>query len=125
VALAVERPAEPVVVDCDRRRLELALANLLDNGLKFTPTGGRVALGVEALDEGARLWVADDGPGIPAEEQARIFERFTRGGAAAGTEGVGLGLAIVRGVVRAHGGEVWVESEPGVGSRFCIELPAR
>jgi signal transduction histidine kinase len=125
VTLLLETPPSPLALHCDRARIELALANLLDNGLKFTPSDGQVEIGAEQGSEGegvVRLWVRDSGPGIDPADQPRIFERFYRGRGSR-AQGSGLGLAIVRSVVDAHGGQVSVESEPGVGSRFVIELP--
>jgi signal transduction histidine kinase len=122
ISLALQLPANPLSLRCDRARIELALSNLLDNALKFTPRGGSVEVGAEAVDEGVRFWVQDDGPGIDPVDQPHIFKRFYRGqGSRVG--GSGLGLAIVQSVVQAHGGRVWVESEPGAGSRFVMELP--
>ena len=122
ISLALRLPAAPLSLRCDRARIEVALSNLLDNALKFTPRGGSVEVGAEAAGESVRFWVQDDGPGIDPVDKAHIFERFYRGqGGRAG--GSGLGLAIVHSVVQAHGGRVWVESEPGAGSRFVMELP--
>jgi signal transduction histidine kinase len=125
VTLSIKEPPAPLEVTCDRARIELALSNLLDNGLKFTPSGGRVEIGAEqagADENGVRLWVQDSGPGIPSADQPRIFERFYRGEETR-DQGSGLGLAIVRSIVQAHGGHITVDSKPGAGSRFIIELP--
>ncbi len=120
--LVVMPPAEPLEVRCDRSRIEMALSNLLQNAFKFTPAGGRVELYCEAGEGLVRWSVSDTGVGIPPEDLPHIFERFYRG-PNPGVDGSGLGLAIVRSVVRAHGGKVWAESEPGLGSKFIIELP--
>jgi two-component system OmpR family sensor kinase len=122
ITLLAKEPAAPLEVRCDRARIEVALSNLLDNALKFTPTGGQVEVGAERASEIVRLWVQDSGPGITPADQEHIFERFYRGEADQ-VEGLGLGLAIVRSIVQAQGGQVTVESELGAGSRFMIELP--
>jgi signal transduction histidine kinase len=121
IDLTVRPPACPVAVRCDRARMELAVSNLLDNALKFTPAGGRVEIGADGRDDVVRLWVRDSGPGIEPEDLPRIFERFYRG--QGDGQGSGLGLAIVQSIVQAHGGQIWVEGEPGAGSLFSIHLP--
>lgn len=123
IALSVNRPASPVDVRCDRAQIEMALSNLLDNALKFTPPGGRVDVGVDQAGETVRWWVQDTGPGVDPDDRPHLFERFYQGRASRASTGSGLGLAIVHSIVQAQRGRVTVESEPGSGSRFLIELP--
>jgi two-component system phosphate regulon sensor histidine kinase PhoR len=111
----------------DAERLRQALSNLVDNAIKYGRTDGRVVVTGRTLEgDRVELSVRDDGPGIPAESIARIFERFYRADKARSREqgGTGLGLAIVKNVVQAHGGEVRVESTPGAGAEFFLTLPA-
>ena len=122
IELVVTVPTEPAEVNCDRARFEMALSNLLQNALKFTPLGGRVELRAEVEESRVRWTVEDNGPGIPLEDQPHIFERFYRG-VNPGPEGSGLGLAIVQSIAEAHHGSVRLESQPGLGSRFTLEIP--
>lgn len=122
ISLSVQEPIPQVKLRCDRARMESALCNLLDNAIKFTPSGGNVDIGAEQAEETLRLWVSDDGPGVSPDDLPHIFERFYRGHASP-AEGSGLGLAIVQSVVQAHDGCVTVESQLDEGSRFVIELP--
>jgi signal transduction histidine kinase len=118
-------PEGAVPIDGDREALAQALWNLLDNAVKYS--GDSRAVGVEVEDRGDRIAirVRDQGLGIPAADIRRIFEKFARGSnaAAAGVKGTGIGLAMVRHIVDAHGGRVSLESRPGGGSTFTIELP--
>jgi signal transduction histidine kinase len=128
-ALAVEKgiqlnlhfPDPGTLVNCDPVRIELALSNLLDNAIKYTQAGGIVEMGSEKSGGKVRIWVKDSGSGVSPEDQEHIFDRFYRGQNARGS-GSGLGLSIVASVVQAHGGRVWCVSDPGLGSRFVIEL---
>jgi two-component system phosphate regulon sensor histidine kinase PhoR len=110
----------------DRRAVEQILSNLLDNALKYSEPGKRIDVRVQADGAAVRIDVADQGPGIPDADRARIFERFYRVDRGRSREqgGTGLGLAIVKHLVQASGGEVWVESTPGQGSTFRFTLPA-
>lgn len=122
VDLTMTLPDDPLTVRCDRARLVLALSNLVDNAVKFTPPGGQVQVGATHDTAGnVQLWVQDTGPGIDPADLPHIFERFYRG---RGTEaaGSGLGLAIAQSIVQAHGGNLTVQSTPGTGSRFSIQL---
>jgi signal transduction histidine kinase len=113
-------------LDVDGRAMQQALVNLMDNAIKHSPKGAVINVGFECDGSLARLWVEDHGPGIPPEEHEKIFERFYRLGSELRreTQGVGIGLSIVRHIVEAHGGKVTVRSSVGQGSRFTIELPA-
>jgi NtrC-family two-component system sensor histidine kinase KinB len=125
--VAVEvRAAEPLPgVEVDPERLGLALGNLLDNAVTYTPAGGTVALSAAAIPGGrVELSVSDTGVGIPAEHLPHVFERFFRVPGQSAPAGTGLGLAIVKEVVTAHGGTVACESEPGRGTTFRVTLPA-
>jgi signal transduction histidine kinase len=122
IALSIQTPVPSMEIHCDRTRIELALSDLLDNAHKFTPAGGQIEIGSERAGDAVRLWVQDNGPGIHPDDLPHIFERFYRGEGAA-TDGAGLGLAIVQGVVQAHDGHLSVQSELGRGSLFVIELP--
>lgn len=122
---------ESLVVDCDEARVSQVIENLLDNALKFSPSGSTMLVRVASSPangarEEARLMVSDEGPGVPDDDKAAIFERFTQSGQPAGSAGgVGLGLAICREIVAAHDGRIAVEDRTGGGSTFLVALPAR
>jgi two-component system phosphate regulon sensor histidine kinase PhoR len=115
------------VVEADGHALQRVLVNLLDNAIKHSPEGSAVVVGLEFEAQRVLLWVEDDGPGIPRAEQERIFEKFYRIGSELRrqTQGVGLGLSIVKHLAEVHGGRVLVHSNLGEGSRFTVELPLR
>lgn len=109
----------------DRERIHQVLFNLLDNAVRFTPTGGTVTVSATREGLACAVRVADTGPGIAPEHLPRLFERFYRVDAARAREGggTGIGLAIARSVVEAHGGRIWATSRPGEGSEFTFVLP--
>ncbi|MDP2703227.1 MAG: ATP-binding protein [Candidatus Rokubacteria bacterium] len=116
---------EPAAVLGDAGALRRALGNLVDNAIKYTPAGGKVELSLVAGEGQARVVVRDTGIGIDPADAARIFDPFVRLDAARSRDagGAGLGLALVRAIVDAHGGAIAVDSTPGAGSRFTIRLP--
>jgi len=108
----------------DERRIRQVIFNLLSNAVKFTPAGGEVSISAARVDGEIRISVRDTGPGIPSEDQERIFEEFQQ--AEAGKEqheGTGLGLALSKRLVELHDGRIWVDSKPGNGSTFTFTLP--
>lgn len=115
----------PVTAWADRDRIAQVLHNLLANALRYTDAGGTIRITAAQIGSAAQVEVADTGPGIPADELYRIFERFHRvdRSRSRATGGAGLGLAIVKHLVEAHGGRVWVSSRPGEGSTFGFALP--
>jgi signal transduction histidine kinase len=121
--IALERDLAPVDVLADPGRLHQVITNLLTNAVKFTPAGGRVSIQAGPDEAGAALHVTDTGPGIPAVELPRIFDRFWRGRGAAHVSGSGIGLAVAAELARAHGGTLAADSEPGHGARFTLTLP--
>jgi signal transduction histidine kinase len=104
--------------------VERVLMNLLTNALRHTPSDGAVAVRVESLEHELQVAVEDTGDGLDAEARKRMFERFWRGDRSRSSRGAGLGLAIARGLVEAHGGRIWAEDREGGGARVCFTLPA-
>jgi two-component system phosphate regulon sensor histidine kinase PhoR len=108
----------------DEQQVARVIGNLVHNAIKFTPEGGIISVYAEAAgDEDIQFSVSDSGPGIPEDEQARVFERFYKQDRARSKGGTGLGLAIARHIVEGHGGRIWVQSTPGQGATFCLTLP--
>jgi signal transduction histidine kinase len=118
---------DQVLVCGDKDRLKQVLVNLIGNALNYTPSGGEVVVGLGKMDNKARLTVSDNGPGIPAEDLPRIFERFYRGEKSRTRsrdgKGFGLGLSIAYWIVRNHGGQIEVSSREQQGTTFCVWLP--
>ena len=124
VQLSVEiKEASPVLADATR--LRQAIANLVDNAVKYTPAGGSAVVRVTAIDGEAVLTVCDTGPGVPMAEQARVWDRLYRGDASRAQRGLGLGLSLVRAIIEAHGGRVALGSAPEGGAGFEIRLPLK
>jgi two-component system OmpR family sensor kinase len=118
-------PLTPITLQGDRHHLRRLLVNLVDNGVKYTPAGGRVTLGLHQDNAWAVLGMSDTGIGLAPEERERVFQRFYRAPAAVsrGEEGSGLGLCIARSIAEAHGGSIQVESAEGHGSTLTVFLP--
>jgi signal transduction histidine kinase len=122
VSLRANVPSD-LAVNADRDRLRQALANLVDNAIKYTPRGGRVDVSAAHEETAVIIRVTDTGLGISEPDMPRIFDRLYRGDQSRATRGLGLGLSLVRAYVEAQGGSVTVDSTPGAGSTFTIRLP--
>jgi signal transduction histidine kinase len=121
--IRVEDGGDPCAVSADPVALEQALVNVLDNAVKYSDQGREVTARVRCTVSDAVVEIEDHGVGIAPADHARIFERFYRGSTAMTQRGFGLGLAIVKEIVRAHRGQIDVESSPGRGTLFRIRLP--
>jgi two-component system phosphate regulon sensor histidine kinase PhoR len=123
--LSVDIDPDLAPVRANRERLKLVWTNLLSNAIKYTEPGGIVAVALKRADEHLVATVRDTGIGIPPDEQDRIFEEFYRASNARMIcpVGTGVGLVIVQRIVENYGGKIWVESEPGLGSKFTFVLP--
>jgi signal transduction histidine kinase len=121
----VDASADLPIILMDPDRMAQALGNILSNAIKFTPPGGKVSVATEYSSDRLSIHVTDSGPGIPTDEQNQIFQPFYRGSQGKRiVEGMGLGLSIARDIVVAHGGDIRVNSTPGAGSTFTLEIPA-
>jgi two-component system sensor histidine kinase KdpD len=116
-------PADLPAVYVDAALIVQVFANLFDNVAKYTPAGTRVRVSAVAEKQFVRVYVDDEGPGLPAGETARLFDKFQRGSEEGSIAGVGLGLAICRAIIRAHGGTIEAQQRPGGGARFELTLP--
>jgi PAS domain S-box-containing protein len=124
-ALALDLPPDLPLVRADPDRLRQVLGNLLSNAIKFSPDGGMATISAQVLDDAIQVAVSDNGIGIPAEALPHIFEKFFRVDSSDRREikGTGLGLAISREIVKAHGGDIWAESQLGTGTTVTFSLP--
>jgi PAS domain S-box-containing protein len=117
-------PDEWPILDVDRTRLQQVLENLLSNAVKYSPAGGRITLEAVRKPANIRVSVTDQGIGMSQDEQSHLFEKFWRANSTStAVEGIGLGLAVVKTIIEAHGGRVWVLSEPGHGTTVSFNLP--
>nr|WP_091145561.1 sensor histidine kinase [Novosphingobium sp. CF614] len=123
IVIEPPQPSERLPAIAEFRRVLQVLLNLIGNAIRYSPENSRIWIRLEALGERARVIVADQGPGLSDEQQARVFEKFERLGRS-GDGGSGLGLYISRSIARAMGGDLLVESAPGQGARFILEVPA-
>jgi signal transduction histidine kinase len=121
--LTTSLPDVPPLLWVDVDMIHRVLINLLENASKFTPTEGRLAMGGTMDGQWFKMWVSDNGPGILPSDRERIFEKFTRVQGKDKVSGLGIGLSFCRLAVQAHGGRIWVESEPGKGTTFWFTLP--
>ncbi|MEA3540087.1 MAG: ATP-binding protein [Pseudomonadota bacterium] len=125
LAFETNVPADVGVIDGDPVRLKQALFNLVNNAIRFTPSGGRAAIYVESLPDSIVIRVSDNGIGIPDDEQELVFDRFRKGSNATASQGVGLGLSLVRDVIDLHGGRVILDSHLGEGTTVSLHIPRR
>jgi signal transduction histidine kinase len=125
LSLELELPHAPVLLQADPRRVGQVLLNLLTNAIKFTPEGGRIRAGLSLKGDAVRVSVSDTGIGVAPDVQPRLFEKFFQVDPSTTREygGAGLGLAISKALIEAHGGTIGLESEPGRGSTFWFTLP--
>ena len=116
-------PPDLPLLHVDPALFERVLCNLLENAEKYTPTGTPIDISASAVGEHIRIVIDDHGPGLPVNREQAIFQMFERGKKESATPGVGLGLAICRAIVEAHGGTIVGQTRAGGGARFIIELP--
>lgn len=125
IELVFNKPERPTSVKVDVKKVRLAIKNLVDNAVRYSPQEGRVMVTIKQKEDAVQFFVEDNGIGIPEEQQDRVFSKFFRASNAARqeTEGSGLGLFITKNIIEAHGGEIWFESEAEQGTTFYFTLP--
>jgi signal transduction histidine kinase len=122
ITIAADLPPEDVVAEANAEKVQRVLFNLIQNAIRHTPADGSVTVRARSSGDGVEVEVADDGEGVPAGDDERVFEAFYRGDAARGEDGAGLGLAISRAIVEAHGGKIWLEpGAPGTRVHFTLK----
>jgi len=121
--IALQLPRDLPLVEFDATLIERVLYNLIENACKYTPPGSTVTVAAEVAGGNLVVSVSDNGPGIPSGQEESIFEKFSRGTRESTTPGVGLGLAISRAIVEAHGGRISARNGPAGGARFAFTLP--
>jgi two-component system sensor histidine kinase KdpD len=121
--VTVSLPPDLPLVPLDSVLMEQVFVNLLENAVKYTPDGTPIEISARPAEGFVLVEVADRGPGLPAGEETRIFDKFHRAPQSVTTSGIGLGLTICRGIVTAHGGRIWAENRPGGGAVFRFTLP--
>jgi signal transduction histidine kinase len=121
----MDLPGELPRVWADPRRIRQVLNNILENAIKYAPNGGQITVACEVENDFVIVSISDQGEGIPQDLLERVFDRFFQvdGAATRKTGGSGLGLAIAKGIIEAHGGSIWAESEPARGATFRFALP--
>ena len=125
ISLAAEADANLPDINADSYRITQVLTNLLDNALRYTPSGGQIKLSDRPVSDGIKFFVQDSGPGISEVDLPHIFDRFYRGDKSRNRQdgGSGLGLAISKSIIEAHGGQIWAESVPAKGTTIVFVLP--
>lgn len=121
--VTLDVPTDLQPVQFDYVEIDQVLTNLVENAIKYTPPGSEIAIHVTRTNDGVQIEVADNGPGIPAPALPRLFDAFYRGETNLRPQGSGLGLAVAKGLVEAHGGKIWAENRPEGGARFAFTLP--
>jgi signal transduction histidine kinase len=125
IKIKFEKPKIDVEILADREKMKLALQNLVENAVNYSPAGGDVTISLDCDNMNLTFAIADKGIGIPKKQQGRIFTKFFRGDNAVRTEteGSGLGLFLTKNIIEKHGGKIWFETEEDRGSTFYFSLP--
>lgn len=121
--LIISIPPNLSLCECDPILIQRVIVNLLDNAAKFIPTGSMISVSATAGNNEMTIVIEDDGPGLPLGQEAKIFDKFSRGEIESNKPGVGLGLALCKTIVEAHGGKIFAENRVNGGARFTVTLP--